>query len=169
MKGNVLQWYALYVKSRHEFATEHELQKQGVVTYLPAIEKVRQWKDRKKYVNFPLFPGYIFVRIVANPEEYLKVLKIRGAVMLLSHRPGYPAPIPSGEIESLRKLVESGEKIDIYPQLKEGERIRIKRGPLKDAEGYLTKKESQYVFIVNIELLGRSIAVQLYGEDLEVA
>ena len=169
MKGDALQWYALYVKSRHEFATEQELQKQGVITYLPAIEKVRQWKDRKKYVNFPLFPGYIFVRVVADPEEYRKVLKIRGAVMLLSHRPGYPAPIPSGEIESLRKLVESGEKIDIYPQLKEGERIRIKRGLLKDAEGYLSKKESQYVFIVNIELLGRSIAVKLYGEDLEVA
>lgn len=169
MREKIDRWYALYVKSRHEFTTQGELNRKGIANYLPSIKKLRHWKDRDKYVDLPLFPGYIFVKIMPKADDYMKVLKTRGAVNLLANTPGNPTPVSDDEIESLRILIESGENIDVYPHLKEGDRIRVKRGPLKGAEGYLEKKEDQYIFAVHIELLGRSIGVKLYGDDLEEA
>ncbi len=169
MDANRLNWYALYVKSRHEFTTLSELNRKGVGAYVPAIRKMRQWKDRAKYVEFPLFPGYVFVQILPNPEEFLRALRTRGAVRLLSFESARPVSIPDEEIESLRILLDSDEEINIFPHIKEGERVRIKGGPLKGAEGLLNRKENQYEFIVNIELLGRSIAVRVFGDYLEAA
>ncbi len=162
-------WYVVHVKSRHEFVTHGELTRKGVEAYLPSIKKLRQWSDRKTLIEAPLFPGYLFVHVRSNTDEFLNVLKTRGTVSLLSLIPGHPTPVPVEEISSLKLLVESGSELDIYPFLKEGERIRIKRGPLTGAEGILSKKEGHHIFLVNIELLGRSIGVKIYAEDLEAA
>ncbi|MCL4490492.1 MAG: UpxY family transcription antiterminator [Nitrospirae bacterium] len=164
-----LNWYALYVKSRHEFVTQGELVRKGISTYLPAVKKSRQWKDRKKFVDFPLFPGYCFVHIKPDPEDFISVLKTRGVVTLLSAKPGCPTPVSPEEINSLRLLVESGREFDIYPHLKEGARVRVKRGPLKGAEGTLEKKEEQYMLLVSIKLLGRSVGVNICADDIEAA
>lgn len=160
-------WYALYVKSRHEFLTMDELKRKGVKTFLPFVKKMRQWKDRKKFVDFPLFPGYLFVSVKADPEEFVNVLKTRGAVSLISRRPGCPAVVADEEINSLKLMVESGEEIDIYPELKEGTAIRVKKGPLKGAIGKLEKKEDQHIFLVNIDILGRSVGVKVFADDIE--
>ncbi len=164
-----LSWYALYVKSRHEFVAQGELSRKGINTYLPAVKKTRQWKDRKKFVEFPLFPGYCFVNIKSSPEEFASVLKTRGVVTLLSSKPGCPTPVAPEEINSLRLLVESGKDFDIFPHLKEGARVRVKKGPLKGAEGILEKKEGQYLLLVSIKLLGRSVGVNIYADDIEAA
>jgi transcription antitermination factor NusG len=160
-------WYVLYVKSRHEFTANNELIKKNIETFLPAVRRLRQWKDRKKWVEFPLFPGYLFINIPPRPESIVSVLKTRGAINLLSTEPGSPTPVPSEEISSLQLLLESGRDIDIYPQLKEGARVRVKRGPLQGAEGTLERREDQYIFLINIELLGRSIGVKMYADDIE--
>ncbi len=167
MNSKSLNWYALHVKSRHEFVTESELRCKGIETYLPSVKKLRRWKDRKKLIDFPLFPGYLFAHIQPNPEEFLKVLQTRGAVTLLYDRPGCPASVPSEEISSIKILVESGKELDIYPDLKEGSRVRIRKGPLNGAQGILNKKEAQYMFLINLELLGRSVGVTIYADDVE--
>ena len=164
-----MEWFALYVKSRHEFITNGELRKKGVETFLPSVKMSRQWKDRRKLIEFPLFPGYLFVHIYPNPEEFINVFKTRGAVTLISAEPGHPAPVPPEEISFLRLLIESGKELDIYPHIKEGAWVRVKRGPLKGAEGILEKKEDQYMFLVNINLLGRSVGVKIYADDIESA
>ncbi len=164
-----LQWYVLYVKSRHEFSTCDELLKKGVEAYVPAVRRLRQWKDRRKFVDFPLFPGYVFVRISGTPEAFLGVLKTRGVVRFVSLRPGVPTPVPAGEVNSLKLLIKSGEDFDIHPEIKEGSRVRVRRGPLRGAEGVLKSKENQHTFFVNIELLGRSVGVRVYADDLEAA
>jgi transcription termination/antitermination protein NusG len=160
-------WYALYVKSRHEFVANSELMKKDVETFLPSVRKLRQWKDRKKWIDFPLFPGYIFINIPPRPESIVNVLKTRGAINLLSSEPGHPTPVTPEEISSLQLMIESGREIDIYPHLREGTRVRVKKGPLKGAEGTLEKKHDQYMFMVNVEMLGRSIGVKLNAEDIE--
>ena len=160
-------WYALYVKSRHEFITNRELNKKGITTYLPSVKKLRQWKDRKKYVDFPLFPGYIFVNVKPSNDQFLNVVRTPGAVRLLASRPGYPMPISREEIDSLKILVSSGNSLDIYPHLKEGMTVRVRRGPLSGAIGTLVKKEDNYMIFVNIQLLGRSVGVRVYADDLE--
>ena len=160
-------WYVLYVKSRHEFVANDELIKKDIATFLPSVRRLREWKDRKKWVDFPLFPGYLFVHIQPRPESIVSVLKTRGAVNILSAEPGHPSPVSPDEITSLQLLIGSGRDIDIYPHLKEGTRVRVKRGPLQGAEGTLESKEDQYMFLVNVELLGRSIGVKMYADDIE--
>lgn len=164
-----MEWFALYVKSRHEFVTNNELQKKGIETFLPSIKKSRQWKDRRKLIDFPLFPGYVFFHIYPENDGFLNVLKTRGAVKIVSAEKGHPTPIPPVEIDSLKLLIESGERFDVYPNLKEGERVRVSKGPLKGAEGILKKKEEQYMFLVNIELLGRSVGVKIHADCIESA
>lgn len=160
-------WYALYVKSRHEFVAHNELIRKDVTTFLPSVKRLREWKDRKKWVEFPLFPGYLFIHIKPSPEDIISVLKTRGAVNLLSSEPGYPTPVSPEEINSLQMMIDSGKDIDIFPHLKEGARVRVKKGPLQGAEGRLERKEDQYLFLVNVELLGRSIGVRLNADDIE--
>jgi transcription termination/antitermination protein NusG len=160
-------WYALYVKSRHEYVARGELVLKGIDTFLPSVKRLRQWKDRKMMVDFPLFPGYLFVSIEAKPEEYRNVLRTRGAVQLLSAEVGCPTPVSQEEIDSLRVVIESGQHIDIYPNLKEGAPVRVKRGPLKGAAGIIGNSVDQYIFMVNIDILGRSIGVKIYADDIE--
>jgi transcription termination/antitermination protein NusG len=162
-------WYALYVKSRHEFTVESELRRKEVDTFLPSVKLSRQWKDRKKLVDFPLFPGYLFVWIHESPEDYMNVLRTRGAVRIVSSEAGRPTPVPSGEIDSLRLIVESGEAVDIYPHLREGTPVRVRRGPLAGAEGIITNKLDQYSLVVNVDLLGRSVGVKIHADDVESA
>lgn len=169
MSTTKVDWYALYVKSRHEFVVMGELQRKGIETFLPSVMKLSQWKDRKKHVEVPLFPGYLFVHIEPNPEEFLRVVKTRGAVTLISLNPGCPTPVASEEICSLKVILQSGEEIDIYPQLKEGMPVRVRRGALRGAEGILAKRHDQHIFLVNIELLGRSVGVKIYADDVEAA
>lgn len=164
-----MHWHALYVKSRHEFVTRDELTRKGVETFLPSVKRLRRWKDRNKFVDFPLFPGYLFVHVRQNPEAFVNVLKTRGVVTFISLMPGHPTPVPPEEISSLMLLIESGKELDVYPHLTEGTRVRVRRGPLTDAEGVLARKEDQHVFLVNIEILGRSVGVKIYASDIEAA
>ncbi len=162
------KWYAIYVRSRHEGVAYGQLQKKGVESYLPLIKRNRQWKDRKKVVEFPLFPGYLFVRVNPNPSEFVNVLKARGVVSLVSGQQGVPLAVPDNEIDSLKLMVEKGSGLDIYPALKEGVRVMVMRGPLSGASGVIVKKEDCYMLIVNIDILGRSIGVKVPAEDIEM-
>jgi len=163
-----MEWFVLYVKARHEFATNAELRKKGIESFLPSIKRWRQWRDRKKLIDFPLFPGYLFVHIFPNSEGFVNALRTRGAVNLISAELGRPTPVLPEEISSLRLLIESGKELDIYPHLKEGTWIRVRKGLLKGAEGILEKREDQYLFIVNIKLLGKSVGVKIYADDMEI-
>jgi transcription antitermination factor NusG len=163
------KWFALSVRSRHEFVVHDALRQKGVETFLPFVKRVRQWKDRKTTVEFPLFPGYLFVSIFPRAEEFMKVVTIRGSVTFISLVPGYPTPVPTEEIDSLKIVLDSGSAFDVYPQFKAGARVRIKKGPLSGAEGVLTNKDDQQVFLVNVELLGRSVGVKIQAQDIETA
>jgi transcription termination/antitermination protein NusG len=162
-----LEWFALYVKSRHEFVTDGELVRKGFQTFLPSIARQQHWKDRKKHVLFPLFPGYLFVSASPENDSFAAVLKTRGAVRLISSGTGRPTPVPDAEIDSLRLMIQSGKDFDIYPNLKEGMPVRVTKGPLRGAEGLLSSKENQSFFLVNVNLLGRSAAVRVQADCVE--
>ncbi len=162
-----LGWFALLVKSRHEFITRDELLRKGIEPFLPSVLKLQQWRDRKKRVEFPVFPGYLFVHIAPHPEAFLQVVKTRGTVSLVSLVPGYPTPVANHEIDGLKKVVASGQPFDVYPGYRVGTRVRIRRGPLQGAEGVIAKKE-ELLFFVNVEILGRSVAVRIDAGDVEL-
>ncbi|MDA8173553.1 MAG: UpxY family transcription antiterminator [Nitrospiraceae bacterium] len=164
----MLNWYAAYVKSRHEFVAQSELGRKGVQTFLPTIKKLNQWKDRKKLVEFPLFPGYLFVNVPSYPSEFVNVLKTRGVVSILASGLDGPVPVPQDEIESLKIMLTSGgDGVNVYPHLKSGALVRVKRGPLKGARGAVMNSEGEHIFVVNIDILGRSIGIKVYANDLE--
>ncbi len=162
-------WYAVHVRSRHEFTVALELRKKGVETFLPSVFKLNQWKDRKQRVETALFPGYVFVFIEPKAEQFLNVIKTRGTVTFVSLTPGHPTPIAREEIESLRIVLASGAPIDVYSHLQEGMPVRVTRGVFQGARGILQHKPDGHVFIVTLELLGRSVGVKLYADDLEAA
>jgi transcription termination/antitermination protein NusG len=166
---NGLFWYALWVKSRSEFVTSQELSRKGIENYVPAATKVRQWADRKKKVDFPLFPGYVFVHVFPRADEFLNVVKTRGSVCFVSLEPGRPTSIPPQEIESLKILTQSGNRFDVFPAFQEGTPVRVKRGPLSGAVGILAKRKDQNMFLVKIDILGRSVGTSIYAEDIEPA
>ncbi len=164
-----LNWYALAVKSRHEFVARDELLKKGIETFLPSIVRLRQWRDRKKNVEFPVFPGYLFVYVARCAQDFLNVVKTRGSVALVSLEPGHPTPVAPDEISALKAVIASGRTFDVYSHFQNGARVRIRRGPLQGAEGILAKKEDQQLFFVNIEILGRSVGLKISADDIEQA
>jgi len=168
MNACAQNWYALYVRSRHEFKVEDELVSKGVQVYLPVVRKFRQWKDRKKLVEFPVFPSYLFVQMPLKDEIFHEVIRTRGVVSLLSARAGVPTPVSPAEIVSLKLLFNSGAEVDVYPHLKEGARVRVVGGSLTGAEGIIEKKGEHHMLRVNVGLLGRSVGVKIFAEDVEL-
>lgn len=159
-------WYALYVKSRHEFSVLDRLSRAGIETFLPSVERLSRWKDRKKLIQHPLFPGYLFIHIRRTHQDIMTVLKTPGVLRFIGFEPRNPEVIPDEQIYSLRRLIESREKVDPYPYIKEGQRVSVKRGPLTGATGILIKKEDRHIFVVSIDILKRSVAVKIDASDV---
>ena len=162
-------WYALSVMSRQEFTTTAELRKKGLQVFLPTVKKVRQWSDRRKLVEFPLFSGYLFVQLGNRCGDFAGAVAVRGAVRIVSSEPGRPSPISNEEIDALKRLVESGNQIDVYPGLRSGTCVRIRRGPLAGLTGIIGQPHGTDLFLVHIDILGRSVGTRICADDLEAA
>jgi transcription antitermination factor NusG len=169
MNRSCPKWYAIYTRSKAEFVVEKALKDKEIAVYLPKRKNLRHWKDRKKWVSFPLFPGYLFVYIQPNFDELVKVVRTRGVVTILGPEVKSPAPIPDEDIDNLRRLVESDCDIRIYPYLKKGTSARIKRGPLKGIEGILEEIGSgnECRFLITIGPIERSVSVRISADALE--
>lgn len=162
-----LKWYVIYVKSRHEFQVHKTLIVKGIDAFLPTVERLRKWKDRKKIIAFPLFPGYLFINIPESSHAMLTVLKTKGIVKLLGSVPGKPDPIPDIQIASLRTLIENKEALDPYPYFHEGQHVRIKKGPLAGVEGILTEKLGKHIFVLSVDVLRQGVALTISASDVE--
>ena len=98
------RWYAVWTRSRHEQVVRDQLERKQIAAFLPTIPRWRRWKDRKKKVDWPLFPGNGFARF--DPDDVLPILKCSGVVNIVSFD-GKPAPIPDYEPASIRMLIGS--------------------------------------------------------------
>ena len=166
--GNgVPYWFTVRVKSRHEAKVEQKLVKKKIEVFSPMYDKLRQWKDRKKKVKFPLFPGYLFVHVPIIDNDFYRVLKTIGVVDFVRFNFKEPAIIPDKEIMDIKQMVNSEKEIDVFPYLKEGTRVRVKRGSLTGVEGVLERKENGHMLLVSVKLLNRSVAVKILAEDVE--
>ncbi len=161
------EWYAVHVRSRHEFAVADRLALKEIETFLPKVERVRKWKDRKKLISFPLFPGYIFVHTTRELQNLLRVLKVAGVVRIICTIPGVPDPIPDDQILSLKKLIDNKGEIDPYPYLNEGQRVRITKGPLNGVEGILVEKLDKHILVLSVDVLRQGVALTINAGDVE--
>ncbi len=161
-----LSWYAIFSRSRHERTIATALSNTGVTTFLPLVSEIHSWSDRRKRVEAPLFPGYVFVQIPSSPEARLQVLKTSGVVQFVGNRNG-AIPIQDKEIDDVRALLQ--QKVDCapYPFLRVGQRVRIRGGSLDGVEGVLVGCDSASKLVISIELIQRSLAVSVYNLDVE--
>jgi transcription termination/antitermination protein NusG len=156
-------WFAVWTRSRHEQVVRSQLDERQVTVFLPTVARWSRWKDRKKKIDAPLFPGYVFARF--DPADRLNVLKCSGVVSIVSFN-GEPAPVPDDQIESIRTLVESTLPYDPCPMIKTGARVEVVHGPLKGVVGRLARKGSQSRLVLSVELIGQAISVQVDAADV---
>lgn len=136
--------------------------------FLPLVTEVRRWSDRKQTVTMPLFSCYLFVRIPPSSEMQLRVLKVPGVVNFVGNQSG-PLPIPEDEIEGVRMALSHGIDCAPYPYFKAGDRVRIVGGALAGIEGTLISSGPDAKLVISIEMIQRSIAISIYGFDIEPA
>jgi transcription termination/antitermination protein NusG len=158
------RWYAIYTNSRHEKVVAKQLQDRSIETFVPLYRSWHRWKDRRKLVELALFPSYVFVRIEA--QKRLRVLQVPGVVSLVSFN-GEPAALPEQEINALRNGLENEVYAEPHPYLRVGRRVRVVRGPMAGAEGILSRKKEKYRVVISLDVLMRSIAVEVDGADVE--
>jgi transcription termination/antitermination protein NusG len=160
-------WYAIYTRSRHEAKVDGYLAKQGLVSFLPQMTVPSRRRDRYRMISVPLFPGYLFVKIILNPESFHQIINIPGVVRILGFK-GYYMAIPQTTIESLQTIVTSARPFYPWEYLEEGNQIRIQEGPLAGVVGtLLARKDKHRRLVVTVELFKRSVAVELNSDMVE--
>ena len=149
----------MYTKPRQEFTAAQEFRAEGFEFYLPTIELMKQWSDRKKKVTEPLFRGYIF--LYGTEGERLKAVQMKSIVKTVSFD-GKPSVIPDWEIENLKRMLEGTNEIDISDIPPVGSKVKVIAGPFKDIEGIVYDNEnSERMIAITIELLRRSVIARL--------
>jgi transcription antitermination factor NusG len=156
-------WYAVWTRSRHEQVVRSQLANKGVETFLPTITRWSRWKDRKKKIDWPLFPGYCFARF--DPRSRLPILKCTGVVSIISFN-GDLAAIPDIEIESVRRLVESNLQYDPCPLIREGMMVEVVHGPLKGVVGRLVRKGAHARLVLSVDLIGKAVSAEVDAADV---
>jgi len=160
------RWYAIRSRSNFEKKIAIDLEGKGVEHFLPAYEEVHQWKDRKRTVSMPLFPGYLFARFVDEPGLRRKVLMTSGLVQILGNVAG-PEPVPDRQIADVRALLDARLPCFAHPLLREGMRVRVVRGALAGMEGLLARVKNRSRLVISIPLLNQSVAAEVNTWDLE--
>lgn len=158
------QWYAVYTHARHEKRVTEHLRGRLLECYLPSYRSIRRWKDRRMEIDLPLFPGYVFVRIAYRSR--LQVLTAPGVVQIVGFD-GKPAPIHESEIDALRQGLSRKSRFEPHPYLKIGRRVRVRSGPLAGMEGILVRRKDGFRLVLSIELIMRSVAIDVDEADVE--
>jgi transcription antitermination factor NusG len=159
-------WYAVTTRSRQEKVAASILGSLGIRHLLPLTTEVHRWSDRKQTVSLPLFPGYLFVNITQSSETRLHVLKVPGIVNFVGSPHG-PAAIPEREIDSVRAVLSHGVECFPSPFLTAGTRVRIVQGVLTGIEGTFIRAGRDSKLIISIEMIQRSLAVNVRSCDIE--
>lgn len=153
-------WFALYVQPRKEKVVEKELLKRGYEAYLPLKKELRQWKDRKKIVETPLIPSYVFAFIEEN--DMWEIIRISGCVKFIWFN-GKPCPIPNEQIDSIKLLLKNDIEIELQTQTKPslGDKVRIIEGVCAGLVGAIKHMKTNNNFSIGIDALGIDLTITL--------
>lgn len=162
-------WHALYVRSRSEKKVLSQLEELGVEAYLPLVTQVKQWSDRRKKIEEPLFKSYVFVH--SNAKEHLPILNVYGVIKFVTFE-RQAVVVPDNQIVAIKKFVEDFERGEEYKiqnneDLKVGQKVRIINGPMKGLVGRLETIQNKRHLIVYIEVVGQYIPVHLPRAKVE--
>lgn len=159
-------WYVTCTFPRHEKRVAQQLAEHGIGAFLPLYATARRWKDRRKVIDLPLFPGYVFVQM--KVEDRTDILRLPGVVRLICFQ-GRPARIESSEIANLRYGLIGRGVAQPHPYLKIGRRVRVRSGPMAGLEGILVRKKDLFRVVLSVSLIQRSVSVEVDQVDIELA
>lgn len=163
------RWYACYTRARHEKQVETQLLQKGIESYLPVVPQLRQWKDRKKLVQWPLFPSYVFARFTLRDVHDVLVVPGVATVVRVD---GYPTPIPDEELENVRRLAgaagEAGIQPELRPLVQEGEWVRVTDGPFRGVEGIVVEQRGRRRVLVGLAVVGQGMEIDIDTRVLRV-
>jgi transcription antitermination factor NusG len=157
-------WFAVYTRHQHERKVASLLAEQDYEIFYPTYSELHRWKDRKKEVTLPLFPGYVFFR--SPLERHAGVLFTPGVHFIVSTGRS-PAAIPNDEIAGLRVASDERLPLEPFPFLSKGDRVRVTRGPLEGVEGLLARKKDSLRLVLSVDILGRSAGVEIDAHDVK--
>lgn len=156
------RWHALWTRSHCERLVYDQLISKGYDAFLPAV---RIWSARagvRRRIQVPMFPGYLFLHHAMDKHSYIEVRKSRGLVGILGERWDRLAVVPDHEVEAIQTVVQASMPVLPHAYLRDGQRVRITRGPLTDVEGILVRQKANAGFLVlSVQLLQRSVAVEV--------
>ena len=155
-----MYWYALHTRSNFEHRVAAEISGRGIECYLPSYEEEHQWKDRRKKVTLPLFPGYLFVHMRDLAAERLPVVTAQGVVRIVGG-------VPEMEVHTVKRILEARLACYGHPFLRAGMRVRIKRGPLAGLEGFLVRVKNRARLVITVNLIAQSVATEVDIADVE--
>lgn len=159
------QWFAIYTTSRHEKSVAAHFERRSIEHYLPLYRSQRKWKDGSRVtLSLPLFPGYVFVHI--QYEDRVPALEVPGVLWFVGKSGSQPTPLPEFEIETLRAALDP-MRVEPYPLLVAGQRVRIRAGALAGIEGIVVRRNNSFRVVITLELIMQSIAVEVNVDDLE--
>jgi len=165
--GQPQRWYAVQTRSNLEKCVTTELTAKGLENYCPVYQEVHQWADRKKLIQRPVFPGYVFTRFADTESARLLVVRTHGTVRILGMGETIE-PIPDQEIDSIRRMLTSAHTCFAHPFLRQGSWVRVRSGALKGMEGILVRVKNTTRLVLSINLLSNSVATEVDVRDVEV-
>ena len=163
-ESTAADWFAIWTRSRHEQVVREQLERKQVENFLPTITRWSRWKDRRKKIAWPLFPGYCFARF--DIERSLNILQCTGVVNIVSFD-GAPAPIPAHQIDSLRRVVEVDLLYDPCPFIQEGMQVEMVHGPLRGVVRRLVRKGAHARLVLSVDLIGQAVSVEVDAADVK--
>lgn len=160
------RWYAVCTVEKHERLVNWALYEKDIETFLPVKGVVSRWKDISKRAEFPLFPGYVFINTSLG-DRHRDILNTRWVVRVLGVN-GTPTPVPTDQIDAIRKLLDSRFKYDQYPYCAHGKEVVCMSEPLQGVRGKIIGRRGNYRFILSVDLIQRSVAVAADIKDVEL-
>jgi transcription antitermination factor NusG len=157
-------WYAVYTWAHHEKRVAEMMSQRQIRGFLPVYRSLRRWKDRRKEIELALFPSYVFVHLALR--DRVRVLEIPGVVDMVGTR-GKPTPLADQEIACFQLGMDGCVKLHPHPFLKIGRKVRVRYGSLAGLEGILIRRKDGPRLVVSIEILMRSVAVEVDETDVE--
>ncbi|GAB4180877.1 MAG: UpxY family transcription antiterminator [Calditrichia bacterium] len=157
-------WYAVYTRARHEKKVFERMQEANIEAYLPIVKKLRQWKDRKKWIEVPLFNNYIFVNI--ESKQFIQVLQIQGVSRFVSSAQK-PIQIPDWQIDNLKKSLEISEEPETAEYFVSGEFVEVTDGPFRGVKGYVYDRKKKNRIALSIEGIYQSVIIEVHPNWLK--
>ena len=159
-------WYVIYVRSKHEKKVNQLLLDKGIESSLPLITKLRQWSDRKKKVEVPLFRGYIFVHLEYNLDK-LKVLQTASVVKFIGFN-GNPSIVPDKQMFWIKTMINEFSTIRSEEAIPFGKKIKVVLGPLKGLEGIVFKSVNKFRIVFFVESLMQGVSIEIDPKYIEI-